>query len=112
MLESILIVYIILSALLFVLCVLLMEDKPWLAVPLVMVGVIFSTMCVFGFFQVDVPMMVYNSTSEAYEPSLLSVTDQYVPYVWVYFLFVLIYGLVFVKAMFNILVKSVDTGRK
>lgn len=112
MLENMLMLFIVISFILFVLSVFMVDSEPFLAIPFIIAGIIFCGLCIFGFFQVDTVTMGVNVTSGDYEAMLFSIKDQYEPYVWVYMLFVFLHCILFVKAAVNVLRDSVKGERR
>jgi hypothetical protein len=101
MLLDILIVFVIITILLFIISVIMVEENPAVSIILIIAGMIFSIFCVFGFGSVDV--MLGDGT-------LVSDTSYYETFGWAFFFFFLFYALLFIKAGFNYMQIVINEG--
>jgi len=102
MLAEWLILFAIITFICFILSVYTMEDQPMLAIPIIMVGLLFSILCAYGVWAVDYVYVAYNSTignSSAYTYT----TSYGIPYSFVFVLLFFIFVMLFVKSAFNYL---------
>lgn len=110
MLAEWLILFIIITFICLILSIFMMENQPYLAMPLIMVGMLFTVLCTYGVYQVDYIYVAYNSTignSSAYTYSV----SYGEPYSFVFvFLFFVFFLLIF-KSSFNILRDNIG-GKK
>lgn len=109
MMLEMLMLFIILSIILFILILFFMEDTPMIAIPLIMVNMIFIVIITYGFWDVEWFYTAYNSTvgnSTAY----LYSTDSYgEPYSYIFFMFFLIHVLLFIRVGWVLWKQALDT---
>jgi hypothetical protein len=100
MLFDILIVFVIITIILFFLSVFLLEDYPMQDIPFIMMGMVFSIFCTYGFWKVEYFYVGYNATvgNSSYYTSNLDYGD---PYSYIFVLVFFIFTILFVKAGFN-----------
>ena len=102
MLAEWLTLFIIITFICLILSIFVMEEQPYLAMPLIMIGMLFSVVCAYGVYQVDYVYVAYNSTignSSAYTYSV----SYGEPYSFIFvFLFFVFFMLIF-KCAFNTL---------
>lgn len=106
MLIEIQILFIVVTIILFILSVYTMEDYPILAIPLIMVGIIFAVLVTYGFWDIDYFYVAYNSTQGNSTPYIYSTYEYYEPFGYVFFALVFVYCMLFVRAGFNFLKQS------
>lgn len=101
MLAEWLILFIIITFICLILSIFLMEENPILAIPVIMIGMIFSVLCAYGVFDVDYVYIAYNSTVGNSTPYVYSV-EYGSPYTYVFFLIFMIFCMLFFKTGWNL----------
>ena len=104
MLVEILGLFIIISVILFILSLYTMEENPMLAIPLIMVNMIFIVIITYGFFDVEWFYIALDGT-----PTIYSTTDYGEPYAYIFFMFFFIHIMLFVKTGYNLWKEALDT---
>lgn len=105
MLAEILIIFIIATIIFFILSVYMIEDSPWLSLGFVSMGLVFSTLSVWGMWAVDFTYTSYNNTfgNTSFEIETVNYGDPYS------FVFIFVFGafiILLIKAGFNCVKKS------
>lgn len=95
MLESWLIIFIIVTLLMLVISVFMMEEQPMIAIPFIMIGMIFSVLCTYGVWNVEWAVLQSDNTF------VIESVSYGEPYSYVFMLLFFIFMLVFIKAGFN-----------
>ena len=109
MLMEMLMLFIILTIIFLLLSIYTMEDEPVLAIPIIMVGMIFSILCTYGLWDVEYFYTGFNSSvgnTSTYVYSTISYGD---PYSYIFMLLFFIYCTLFVRAGFNAWQDALDT---
>ena len=109
MIFDMLILFVAISVILLVITVFMIEDEPGLAVVFIIVGMIFSALSSFGFFEVEYFYSNFNSKTGNTTGYMYSNTSYYDPYAWVFFFVFVVYCLLFVKAGFNMWKQALET---
>ena len=109
MLIDILILFIIITIIVFFLTLFIMDDKPMIALPLVMIGMVFSILCTYGMWNVEYFYVGYNATvgnSSSYIFSTMSYGD---PYSYIFVLFFFVFVILFFKVGWNMWKEALET---
>ena len=107
MLIDMLMIFIIISIVLFILCLYMMEENPTLAIPLIMVNMIFIVIITYGFWNVEY-IASYTSGGE-FNTTIFS-TDEYGdPYSFIFVVFFFIHLLLFFRTGFNLWKEALQT---
>lgn len=109
MFIDILILFIIITIILFLLTLFIIDDKPMTALPLIMIGMVFSILCTYGMWNVEYFYVGYNATvgnSSSYTFSTMSYGD---PYSYIFVLFFFVFVVLFFKAGFNMWKEALQT---
>jgi len=101
MFMDMLLFFIALSIIFFILSIYLMEDKPFMSIPFIMIGMIFTILCTYGMWNIEVLYVNYNATSGITNTSIYSTIEYGEPYSYIFVLFFFIYCILFIKAGFN-----------
>ena len=101
MLFDMLILFILLTVIVLVITVFLVEDRPLLSIPFVMVGMIFSILCTYGMYYVEIVSNVFNSTTGVTSVEVTGFYDWGIPYSYVFVLFFFVFFVLFIRAGFN-----------
>ena len=109
MLLEMLIVFIIITVILFILSVIFMDDAPMVAVPILFTGMVFTILCAFGFFEVDTVYLGQNLSTGAIEPMIYSNEAYNTAYPWVFFFLFILFAIVFLRIGFNLLMEAKQT---
>lgn len=109
MMMDMLIIFIVISIILFILTVFVMDDMPMLAIPFIFAGMIFAILCAYGFFDVGTFYVGQNITTGNLEASVYSDESYGVMYPWVFFFVFILYVFLFVKVAFNIWKEANET---
>jgi preprotein translocase subunit SecY len=78
-----------------------MEEKPILSIPVLMVGMIFCVLCSYGFWNVEMLYIGYNSSVGNTTATIYSTMNYGDPYSYIFMVLFYIFCLMFVKAGFN-----------
>lgn len=102
MFFDLLLIFIILSIIFMVLSIFLMEsDNPTLAIPFIMIGIIFTVLCTYGWWNVEFLYTSVNITTGGTDASIYS-TDVYGdPYSYVFMFMFFVYLVLFFRTGFN-----------
>lgn len=103
MILSMLYLFIGLIALFFILSVYLMEMKPSVSIPFIMMGMIFCILVVYGLWNVEIPVM---RSDDVFLLETVSYGD---PYSYVFVLWFFIYLVMFLRAGFNMWHEALQT---
>jgi len=109
MLMDMLILFIILTIILFILSVYTMEDEPKLALAFIMLGMVFSVLCAYGLWKVEYFYTGYNATVGNTSSYLYSTYNYGDPYSYVFVLVFFIYVILFFKTGFNLWKEALET---
>ena len=109
MLIDILILFIIITLIVFFLTLFIIEDKPMIALPLVMIGMIFSILCTYGMWNVEYFYVGYNATEGNSSSYIFSTMDYGDPYSYIFVLFFFVFIILFFKAGWNMWREALKT---
>ena len=98
---DVLILFIIITVILFFVSVFTMEDNPFLSIPFIMVGMIFSILCTYGFWDVEYFYVGYNATTGNTTTNIYSTMDYGNPYGYIFMFLFFIFFVLFFRAGFN-----------
>jgi len=79
-----------------------MEEQPWLALVIIVVGMVFSILVTYSIWNVEFFYTDYNSTWGNVSAQIYTTTEYGNPYSYVFFLIFWIYFALFIKTGFNI----------
>lgn len=102
MLIDMLILFIIITIIVFFITLFIIDDKPIIALPLIMIGMVFSVLCTYGMWNVEYFYVGYNATvgnSSSYTFSTMTYGD---PYSYIFVLFFFVFVILFFKAGWNL----------
>jgi hypothetical protein len=106
---DLLFLFIVLSILFFILSIIFLEDKPSIAIPFIMLGMIFVILCTYGMWDVEMIYVNYNASSGLTNTSIYSTTEYGDPYSYVFVLFFFIYMVLFFRCGFNMWRDALNT---
>ena len=106
---DLLILFIVLSILFFIISVYLMEEKPMLSIPFIMLGMIFTILASYGMWNVEVLYVGYNASSGLTNTSIYTTTSYGDPYSYIFMLFFFIYVVLFFRAGVNTWKEALET---
>ena len=109
MLTEVLMLFIIITFILFILSVFVMEDTPMLAIPLIMCGMIFSILCTYGFWRIDYFYAGYNASHGNASGTMYSTFDYGDPYGYVFVFIFFIFIILFLRAGMNMWKDALET---
>lgn len=109
MLIDILILFIIITLIVFFLTLFIIEDKPMIALPLIMIGMIFSILCTYGMWNVEYFYVGYNATEGNSSSYIFSTMDYGDPYSYIFVLFFFVFIILFFKAGWNMWREALKT---
>lgn len=101
MFMDVLLLFIILTVLFFILSVYLMENNPFLSIPFIMLGMIFTILVTYGLWDVEVLYVGFNSSTGLSETNIYSTTGYGDPYSYIFVLWFLVFFILFFRAGFN-----------
>jgi cellulose synthase/poly-beta-1,6-N-acetylglucosamine synthase-like glycosyltransferase len=109
MLFDMLILFILIVVIMLILSILFVEENPVMSIPLIFIGMIFSVLSAYGFFDVDFFYTGFNSTVGNTTGYIYSESSYYDPYAFVFLLIFFIFALLFIRAGFNLWKESLET---
>lgn len=109
MLMELLIIFIIATIILFILSVYTMEEYPMLAIPIILVGMICTIICAYGFWNVEYFYIAYNNTLGNSSGFIYSTMNYGDPYSYIFMFLFFIYCALFVKTGFNMWSEALQT---
>jgi len=109
MLVDIIIIFIIITIISLLLSLFLLEDKPMLSLPLIMVGMIFSVLCTYGMWNVEWFYTGFNATEGNTTSYIYSTTNYGDPYSYIFVLFFFIFVILFFAAGWNMWKEALKT---
>jgi hypothetical protein len=109
MLFDMLVLFILLTIIILVISVFLVEDRPLLSIPFVMIGMIFSILCTYGFYDVEIYSNVFNSTSGLSSVEVTHFMEWGDPYAYVFMLLFFVFFILFIRAGFNMWQLALET---
>lgn len=113
MFMDILIIFIILAIIFFILSIIFMEsDNPTMAIPFIMLGMIFTILCTYGCWNVEIAYTSVNTSTGGTDLSIYSTEGYGNPYSYVFVLFFFIYVVLFFKTGFNMWNKALDEDKE
>ena len=104
-----LMIFIIITIILFILSVFIMDDNPILAIPIIFAGMVFTILCSYGFFNVDTVYMGQNTTTGNIEPMIYQNPEYGEMYPWIFFFVFILFVILFIRVCFNIWVEAHQT---
>jgi len=109
MIMDVLILFIIITIILFFVSVFTMEDNPILSIPFIMLGMVFSVLCTYGFWDVEYFYVGYNATTGNTSTHIYSTMDYGNPYGYIFMLMFFIFFVLFFRAGFNTWTDALQT---
>jgi len=109
MLAEILVLFIIITIIMFILSVYTVDENPTLSIPFIMVGMIFCVLCAYGMWNVETQYIGYNATlgnTSFYTQSVSTYGD---PYSYVFLAFFFIFVLLFIRSGWNLWKEALET---
>jgi hypothetical protein len=88
-------IFIIVTLLMMIISIFLMEEQPYIAIPFIILGMIFSVLCAYGVWDVEFAVIQNDNTF------VLESTSYGEPYSYVFVFLFLIFFMIFIKAGFN-----------
>ena len=104
MLETMLYIFIILTIIFFLVSFYMMEEYPKMSIPFIIIGMIFSILCSYGFYRIDFPSLLSNDSFVIQET-----TQYYEPYGYVFVLIFFIFLAFMFRAGFNAWQDALET---
>jgi len=85
----------------FIISAILVEDNPKIAVPFIMLGMIFSILCSYGVWRVDFLFVNYNATMGNSSAEVFTTWEYGDPYSYIFMFIFFIFLILFFRAGFN-----------
>lgn len=104
-----LIIFIVITVILFILTVFIMDERPILCIPLIFAGMLFTVLCAYGFFDVGTFYVGQNATTGDLAPFIYSDESYSLAYPWVFFFLFLLYVILFIRVGFNMWQEALET---
>jgi len=101
MFMDLIIIFIILMVIFFIISIILIEEKPFISIPFILLGMIFSILCSYGFWKVDFLYVNYNATLGNSSTEIYSTTAYGEPYSYIFVFIFFIFFALFFLAGFN-----------
>ena len=102
MIFDMLVVFAIVTIMCFILSLFLLEEYPMISVAFISLGMIFSVLCTYGFWDVEFFYTGYNSTTGNTSAYIYSTTVYGDPYSYIFFVIFFMFMVLFFKAGFNL----------
>ncbi len=102
MIFDMLVVFAVIVIICFILSLFLLEDYPMLSVAFISVGMIFSVLCTYGFWDVEFFYTSYNASEGNTTGYIYSTSSYGDPYSYVFFIMFMMFMVLFFKAGFNL----------
>jgi len=109
MLAEILALFIVLTIILFIISVFMVDENPTLAIPFIMIGMVFAVLCTYGLWDVETLYVGYNATMGNTSISMYSNHNYGDPYSYVFMFFFFVYVLLFFRAGWNLWKEALET---
>jgi len=109
MFMDILMLFIVLSILFFILSIYLMEEKPLMSIPFILLGMIFTILVTYGMWDVEILYVSYNASSGLTNTSIYTTSSYGDPYSYIFVLFFFMFVVLFFHAGFNMWKEALDT---
>ena len=109
MIMDMLMLFIVITLILFFVSVFLMEDYPLLSIPFIMLGMIFSILVTYGLWDVEYFYIGYNASvgnTSTYTYSTMSYGD---PYSYIFVLLFFIFVVLFIRSGMNMWRDALET---
>jgi len=102
MLFDMLILFIVITLLCLIISIFLMEDRPQIAIPFIMIGMIFTILCTYGFWDVEYFYVGYNATAGNTSSFMYSTSQYGDPYSYVFFIVFWIFVILLLLSLIHI----------
>ena len=109
MITDILILFIVITIILFFVSIFTMEDTPVISLPFITLGMIFSVLCTYGFWKVEYFYVGYNATLGNTTTEIYSTMNYGNPYSYIFMLMFFIFFILFFRAGFNMWKEALQT---
>lgn len=109
MFMDLLIIFIMLSIIFFILSIVFMENNPGISIPFIMLGMIFTILCCYGLWNVEVLYVGYNASSGLTNTSIYQTSVYGDPYSYIFVLFFFIFMVLFFRSGFNLWKEALET---
>jgi len=111
MFMDLLIIFIVLSVIFLILSIVFMEsDKPSLAIPFIMLGMIFIILCAYGCWNVEIAYTGTNITTGGTDLNVYSTVSYGDPYSFVFVFFFFVYLGIFFRTGYNMWKLALEEG--
>ena len=104
-----LILFIVITIILFFVSVFLMEDNPMLSLPFITLGMIFSVLCTYGIWNVEYFYVGYNATVGNTSTYMYSTFDYGDPYGYIFMFMFFLFVVLFFRAGMNMWKQALET---
>ena len=101
MLFDMLILFIIITVIMFILTLYTLEENPHLSIAFITLGLVFSILCTYGLWNVEYMYIGYNASNGTTEGVTYSTINYGDPYSYIFVLIFFIFGILLMKAAFN-----------
>lgn len=109
MIFDMLVLFIAVTLICLILSIFVMEDNPMLAIPFIMIGMIFSILCTYGMWNVEYFYIGYNATV-GNTTSYFASTDVYGdPYSYIFVVLFFVFVILFIKDGANMWRDALET---
>jgi len=86
-----------------------MEDRPQIAIPFIMIGMIFTILCTYGFWDVEYFYVGYNATAGNTSSFMYSTSQYGDPYSYVFFIVFWIFVILLLRTGMNLWKEALQT---
>ena len=109
MLFDMLVLFIVITIILFFISVFTMEDNPVWSIPFIMLGMVFSILCTYGLWDVEYFYVGYNATEGNTSTYMYSTYSYGDPYGYIFVLLFFIFVILFFRAGMNMWLDALKT---
>lgn len=109
MLAEILMLFIILTIIMFIISMVIVDEYPIISVPFIIVGMIFCILSAYGLWNIETQYVGYNATFGNTSFHTYSTASYGDPYSYVFFFFFFVFFLLFIRAGWRYLEESLKT---
>lgn len=109
MFMEMLLLFVVIVIIMLILSIYTMDENPTLAIPLIMIGIIFTVLCAYGVWDVEYLYVGINATTGFTEAQVYSTQSYGNPYSYIFLTICFIFCMFFFKAGFNLWKEALQT---
>ena len=109
MIIDMLMIFVLAVIILFILSMFIVDEYPWMSLGFISMGMIFSVLCAYEFWNFEWFYIGYNSTIGNTTPYIYNTFDYGQPYSYVFMVIFFFFCLLLIKAGVNVWKESLET---